>query len=85
MNEEQWDNKIIVIKEGLLISIINDVVTFSAISGAMYLNYIFCGNSQIMNGFFILLFLFKSNSYLNKYKMTIKEAKEYINKLEDVA
>lgn len=60
--------KIIVIKETTLSSIINDIVTFSVLLGAFWFNYKFIGGNDALDALLFIVFFIHAATRFRDYK-----------------
>ncbi len=74
--------KIILIRERFFESLGKDIVSIASVCFGMFFNYVFCGNSKIMSGAFILVLFSKGFNSLKKESKTFVEAKAQIEKWE---
>jgi len=82
------DNKkeIIIIREGIIGSIITDIVTFGTLLACMWCNFTFLGNSKIMQwflGFFIIIKLTNAIAKRNNHVYSVDEAYKKIKAWKD--
>lgn len=78
--------EIIVIKEGVIASFLKDLVTFGSMITLYYLNHRFCGGSCVIDiavSMFVFIWVVgKSAKEIEKKKMPLKDAIEYLNKMQ---
>lgn len=73
-----------VIKEGIIGSIITDVVSFSFLLGTLFLNYRYLGNQGIVTWVIVMVWLFTSFSSSQKSYHQFESVKETIEYLENL-